>query len=245
MSIRERYYKEGYYKGLASEPRFQRVLKLACQIKGERFLDIGCGDGSFTLLLKNAIEAKEVFGLEIAPEAVALAQEKGIKAFRVDIDEANLPFEDCYFDVIYCGEIIEHLFDADHLLDEAYRVLKPEAICILTTPNLAGWPNRIALLLGFQPFPMAVSRKCEGVGKLLIRGNEGQWGHINVFTLKALKELVKLHSFRIEKITGCPVTLNTQTKLSLLIRATDQLTAKFPSLSTRIIMVIGKQEGKK
>ena len=232
MSIRERYYKEGYYKGLASEPRFQRVLELACQIKGERFLDIGCGDGSFTLLLKNAIEAKEVFGLEIAPEAVALAQEKGIKAFRVDIDEAGLPFEDCYFDVIYCGEIIEHLFD-------------PEGICILTTPNLAGWPNRIALLLGFQPFPMAVSRKCEGVGKLLIRGNEGQWGHINVFTLKALKELVKLHSFRIEKITGCPVTLNTQTKLSLLIRATDQLTAKFPSLSTRIIMVIRKQEGKK
>ena len=232
MSIRERYYKEGYYKGLASEPRFQRVLKLACQIKGERFLDIGCGDGSFTLLLKNAIEAKEVFGLEIAPEAVALAQEKGIKAFRVDIDEAGLPFEDCYFDVIYCGEIIEHLFD-------------PEGICILTTPNLAGWPNRIALLLGFQPFPMAVSRKCEGVGKLLIRGNEGQWGHINVFTLKALKELVKLHSFRIEKITGCPVTLNTQTKLSLLIKATDQLTAKFPSLSTRIIMVIRKQEGKK
>jgi len=232
MSIRERYYKEGYYKGLASEPRFQRVLKLACQIKGERFLDIGCGDGSFTLLLKNAIEAKEVFGLEIAPEAVALAQEKGIKAFRVDIDEAGLPFEDCYFDVIYCGEIIEHLFD-------------PEGICILTTPNLAGWPNRIALLLGFQPFPMAVSRKCEGVGKLLIRGNEGQWGHINVFTLKALKELVKLHSFRIEKITGCPVTLNTQAKLSLLIKATDQLTAKFPSLSTRIIMVIRKQEGKK
>jgi len=232
MSIRERYYKEGYYKGLASEPRFQRVLELACQIKGERFLDIGCGDGSFTLLLKNAIEAKEVFGLEIAPEAVALAQEKGIKAFRVDIDEAGLPFEDCYFDVIYCGEIIEHLFD-------------PEGICILTTPNLAGWPNRIALLLGFQPFPMAVSRKCEGVGKLLIRGNEGQWGHINVFTLKALKELVKLHSFRIEKITGCPVTLNTQAKLSLLIKATDQLTAKFPSLSTRIIMVIRKQEGKK
>ena len=245
MTIKERYYAQGYYKGLAPEPRFEKILEIFREVKGERLLDIGCGDGSFTAQIKEAIEAKEAFGIEIAPAAVAFARKIGLNVRQLDIDEANFPFNDDYFDVIYCGEIIEHLFDPDHLLSEIHRTLKPAGICIITTPNLAGWPNRLALLLGYQPYPTAVSPTNEAVGKLLLRNPEGQWGHIRVFTLKAIKGLLRIHGFKIKQVKGCEVTVKTPLGLSFgFIRLIDRLMSKFPSLATRIIVVVEKQGGK-
>ena len=160
------FYSKGYYSGLAPEPRFNEVLTVLGELRGERLLDIGCGDGTFTVLLKEALKAEEAVGIEIAPEAITAIEQKGIKAYQLDIDEQPLPFDDAYFDVVYCGEVIEHLFNPDHLLEELHRVLKPEGTCVITTPNLAGWPSRLALLLGYQPYPTAVSPNHESVGKL-------------------------------------------------------------------------------
>jgi methionine biosynthesis protein MetW len=236
------FYSAGYYAGLAPEPRFAKVLKIASDLGGERLLDIGCGDGSFTLLLKDALKAKETVGIEIAPEAVDALAKKGLKAYQVDIDEQPFPLGSGSFDVVYCGEIIEHLFNPDHLLEEVYRVLKPGGSCILTTPNLAGWPNRLALLLGYQPFATSVSPEHEGAGKLIMKGNEGQWGHIRVFTNRALLELLKIHQFKVKRLAGCPVTAKTSSSRIWpgLIKAVDNMMSVFPSLASRIIVVVEK-----
>lgn len=243
IPIKEEFYAKGYYAGLAPEPRFAEIIKIFRQLKGERLLDIGCGDGDITLLLKENSGAREVFGIDIAPEAVAAAQGKGIKAYKLDIDEEQLPFEEGYFDLIYCGELIEHLFNPDHLLNEIHRVLKASGTCIITTPNLAGWPNRFALLLGYQPYPMAASPLHEGAGKLLIKGSEGQWGHIRVLTLRSLKELIKLHHFKVRSLIGCPVTISSPlpTLLLSVIKFVDRVMSKFPSLATRIIAILEKE----
>lgn len=236
------FYSKGYYAGLAPEPRFRKVLEIAAKLGGERLLDIGCGDGSFTVLLKEALKAKEVFGIEIAPEVIGVLEKKGIKAYRLDIDEQAFPFADDYFDVVYCGEIIEHLFNPDHLLKEVQRILKPGGKCIITTPNLAGWSNRLALLLGYQPFATSVSPEHEGAGKLMLKGNEGQWGHIRVFTTRALKELLKIHNYKIIRLTGCPVSVNTSSSRLLIgcIKAIDKVMSVFSSLASRVIVVVEK-----
>ncbi len=236
------FYSKWYYAGLASEPRFSKVLEIAAELGGEHFLDIGCGDGSFTVLLKEALKAREAIGIEIAPEAIAALEKKGIKAYQLDIDEQAFPFADDYFDVVYCGEIIEHLFNPDHLLKEVHRILKPGGKCIITTPNLAGWPNRLALLLGYQPFATSVSPEHEGAGKLIMKGDEGQWGHIRVFTTRALKELLKIHKFKIIRLIGCPVSVNTSSSRLLMgcIKAIDKAMSVFPSLSSRVIVVVEK-----
>ncbi len=171
---RSEFYARKYYAGLAPEPRFERILRLAGKLRSTRLLDIGCGDGSFTVLLREALGTPATDGIEIAPEAVDALVKKGIRAHRVDIDNAPFPFAAATFDVIYCGEVIEHLFNPDHLLREIYRVLQPGGSAIITTPNLAGWPNRLALLLGYQPFATAVSPENKGAGKLLMKGDEGQ-----------------------------------------------------------------------
>lgn len=237
------FYAKGYYAGLAPEPRFDKVLKIASRLKCERLLDIGCGDGTFTILLKESLKAKEVAGIEISQEAIAAAKEKGITAYHLDIDKSPFPFANDYFDVVYCGEIIEHVFDTDHLLNEVHRILKPDGIAILTTPNLAGWPNRLALLLGYQPFPTAVSPLHEGVGKLFFKGDEGQWGHIRVFTVRALNELLRIHHLSIMRIVGCPISFktpssNTTTKV---IQMLDRTLSRISSLSNRVVVVVKKE----
>ena len=236
------FYSKGYYAGLAPEPRFHKVLEIAGKLGGKKLLDIGCGDGTYTLLLKKALKADEAVGIEISAEAVGALKGKNIKAYQLDSDEKPFPFEDDSFDFVYCGKIIKHIFNPDHLLAEVARVLKPGGRCIITTPNLAGWPNRLSLLLGYQPFATSVSPEHEGAGKLLMKGAEGQWGHIRVFTLKALKELVQIHSLKILQTAGCPVTINTASSRILTggIKTIDKMMSVFPSLASRIIVVVEK-----
>jgi SAM-dependent methyltransferase len=50
-------------------------------------------------------------------------------------DALHLPFEDCAFDAVYAGEIIEHVEDVQAALAEWRRVLKPGGTFIMTTPN--------------------------------------------------------------------------------------------------------------
>lgn len=241
---KKQFYSSGYYKELAPEPRFGEIIEIAHKLEGKphRLLDVGCGDGTFTVLLKEATNAKEAFGIDIAEEAVNVAQERGIKAFQVDIDESPFPFSDAHFDMVYCGEIIEHLFNPDHLLEEMHRVLKPTGIGLVSTPNLGGWPNRLVLLLGYQPYPTAVSPKYESVGKLAIKKAEGQWGHIRVFTAKAFQELLTLHHFKIRRLIGCPILINSPLPpvLGIVIGGVDKVMSKIPTLSTRLIAIIEK-----
>lgn len=242
MNIRQRAYStkpsEGYDP---RDPRITKLLNIFSNIKAARMLDVGCAEGSLTLLLAQAAGSKELFGVDIDEQSVAKACEKGIEAATVDLDAGGLPYEDNFFDLVYCGEVIEHLFDPDHLLDEIFRTLKPNGLCVLTTPNLSGWPNPIALLFGFQPYPTAVSPNFESVGKLGV-GPEGQWGHIRVFTLRALKELLALHKFKVEKTVGCAVSIWTPFPgpLLRLIRTVDSVFALWPRFATRVIVLARK-----
>jgi len=144
---------------------------------------------------------EEYHGIDISNSGVLAVQKLGIKAIKLNIDEESLPYEDNYFDVVLAGELIEHLFNPDQLLTEIYRVLRKDGYFILTTPNLASWHNRIALLLGYQPHYSEVSTKYN-IGKLMATNKNDVSGHLRLFTLRALKQLFKLYNYKIIKILG-------------------------------------------
>ncbi|HDH44390.1 MAG TPA: SAM-dependent methyltransferase [Thermococcus sp.] len=224
----------------------EKVLQILSNYKCDKLLDIGCGDGSFTILIGKTCEAKEVYGVEISEKAVKFAEKRGIKVFQLDIDEEDFPFEDNYFDAIFAGEIIEHLYNPDHLLEEVYRILKNKGIFLITTPNLASFYNRVSLLLGYQPFYTNVSIK-KSIGHLIEfeyfkeRDIVPFGDHIRLFTLRSLKEMLKSYGFKIKSVQGSTATALVFWRFSFLIKFLDRILEYFPSLSTTLIIVAQKE----
>jgi len=149
-----------------------------------KLLDIGCYDGHVGLLLKRKFGKQcKVYGIDVANNSIKLALQKGIQAKICDVT-AGISYESNKFDYVFAGEIIEHLYDTDFFMEEVKRVLKPNGIFILTTPNFLSFGRRIYYLFGKGIF-MEVSFSLP----------EKAAGHIRYFTFDTLKELAKLHNF--------------------------------------------------
>ena len=218
------------------------------KIKGDRLLDVGCADGNLTIHLKEALESSAAFGIEISQQRAEIARAKGIEVIQMDIEETALPFDDSTFDVILCGELMEHLYNPSHLLREIFRCLKPGGNCIIVIPNLASWHSRLLLLFGYQPYSMSVSPEFHDLG-FLFRGSweagdhlyEGGKDHIRVMTWRAFRELITLHKFQVKCVVGMPTggtLLNPP--LRSLFRLLENLACRFPGLASFILAVLVK-----
>jgi 2-polyprenyl-3-methyl-5-hydroxy-6-metoxy-1,4-benzoquinol methylase len=104
-------------------------------VAGRRVLDAGFGTGFGTRILADA-GAEHVVGIDNDASAVeqASAELPENVEFRVS-DVATLPFADASFDVVTCMEVIEHVEDPERVLGELHRVLKPDGLLLLSTPN--------------------------------------------------------------------------------------------------------------
>lgn len=115
----------------------KRFSTLVDNIKeGDKLLDIGCGVGT---LLEGVIERypyNEVWGVDISDVAIEKCKEKIPNGVFFPQHVGSLDkVPDDYFDVVFSGEVIEHLEDPSLLFKDAYRVLKGGGRFIVTTPN--------------------------------------------------------------------------------------------------------------
>ena len=102
---------------------------------GKKVLDAACGTGYGSALLGE--NAREVFGVDISSEAVEYARghyESGNVHFG-QADALTLPFASGQFDFVVAFEIIEHLEHPEEFLKELRRVLAPNGLLLLSTPN--------------------------------------------------------------------------------------------------------------
>ena len=99
---------------------------------GERFLDIGCGDGEF---LERAIGlGYEAVGIDPDPVAVLRANSFGLSVFQQSLP--NTEFSDASFEQITLNHVIEHVHDPAASLGEVNRLLTPGGRVWMATPNL-------------------------------------------------------------------------------------------------------------
>lgn len=100
---------------------------------GSRVLDVGCGEGVFAGALRRA--GREVLGVDVAAEPLrrARAREPALDV-RLLPAVGPWPLPDAGFDVVWAGEVIEHVLDTAGWLSEARRVLRSEGALVLSTP---------------------------------------------------------------------------------------------------------------
>ena len=98
---------------------------------GARVLDLGCGTGTFAIMLARANPGIEVIGIDPDPDVVRMAERKGAHSvvglvFKIAGAEA-LPFAQGAFDVVASTLVFHHLPPAvkRSALREALRVLRP------------------------------------------------------------------------------------------------------------------------
>jgi SAM-dependent methyltransferase len=164
-----------------------------------RIIDLGCGDGLMLDQFRQLRPEAELVGYDYSELQVNRARARIPEA---QIDQADLtrsiPQPDGVADVVYAGEVIEHLYSPDDLLDEMARILRPGGIAMLTTPNLLSWFNRALAVAGLGPVYVEYSTRNSSVGMGLLRrikAGDRPVGHIRVLTARALRDLLRASGF--------------------------------------------------
>lgn len=118
----------------------RRIEKMSSlwPLTGERLLDLGCGNGSYTTVMAAGFE--ETYGVEIETRRLAefrahLAEHPVPGVHALAMSGEHLDFADGHFDVVTAIEVIEHVLDLPATVREVHRVLKPGGAFVITAPN--------------------------------------------------------------------------------------------------------------
>jgi len=119
--------------------------------KSSIVVDLGAGQGDDLISAQKIITTPQLYALETFPPYITHLENRGIKVFQCNLEHDKLPFDDESVDVIIMNQIMEHVKEVFWILHEVSRVLKVGGKFIVGVPNLAGFQNRLLLLVGRQP----------------------------------------------------------------------------------------------
>ncbi|MBI2028469.1 MAG: class I SAM-dependent methyltransferase [Candidatus Levybacteria bacterium] len=193
------------------------ILSLLEKDIDAKVLDVGCGDGQYTIQFRKKISSHEITGVDGVLERLYAAKRKGVdKIQKVELEE-KWPFQDNHFDVIISNQVIEHILNIDHFISEIYRILKPGGYCVISTENLSSWHNIFALVLGFQDFSHHILKKVHTGNPMSLHFGEktATWSkkahsgvddtaypHIKILTYISLIGIFNAYNFHFERGLG-------------------------------------------
>jgi SAM-dependent methyltransferase len=132
-------------KELAIPGTHDRVLQILGKridfTSAPRVLDIGAGQGAFSLRLKEA--GARVSACDVVPEQFDVP---GVD-FRIIQPDGRLPFDDASIDAAIAIEVLEHIDGHDRFFAEVARILAPGGMVMFTTPNILSLKSRLRFLL--------------------------------------------------------------------------------------------------
>ena len=110
--------------------------------------------------------------------------------------------------VIFSNQVIEHIRNKDNFFEQAHKTLADGGKLIIGTENMSSWHNIFALIMGWQAFSQTISEKQRIGNPLAPNLNEtreqkpekyGYPLHNTIFTTYGLRQMARLHGFKIEK----------------------------------------------
>ncbi|HLC70390.1 MAG TPA: class I SAM-dependent methyltransferase [Candidatus Nanoarchaeia archaeon] len=165
-----------------TKKRKQLFLKfLKTQPAGLKVLDVGCYVGDVVHEISQL--GYKGHGIDVAQKNISAAKLKyPYYTFKTaDLNKDKIPFPDGYFDVIWAGDIIEHVYNTINLFSQFNRILKPNGKLVCSTPY-HGKLKMIAISL--------VDLK---------RHFHPEHPHVRFYTDTSLQMILKKYGFVVEK----------------------------------------------
>ena len=177
------YHQERYSYDLSLIDRFYQTGSI---------LEIGSSPYHLTNLLK--LKGLPVMGVDIDPVRQAdFISRNNLQIVKCNIETEPLPFEDNAFHYIIFTEIFEHMrINPIATLREVNRVLHPDGVMVLSTPNLYSIRNVVNLMVGKgfdNPYNQFI--KLETIGHM---------GHVREYTVSQVKTFLKNTGFYSDKV---------------------------------------------
>ena len=166
-------------------PSLERNWILQNYIKNKDVLDLGCIDVGkrklkqrFNIWIHDFIRehSKYCLGVDVNKKEIANLQRKGYNIIHGNVEKLNLNRK---FDVVFAGELIEHLNNLGLFLNSVKKHLKKDGYFILTTPNPFFFMYSIRIILNTD---------------LKINPTHTGW-----FDIQTVTKLLRDHGFKVEK----------------------------------------------
>jgi 2-polyprenyl-3-methyl-5-hydroxy-6-metoxy-1,4-benzoquinol methylase len=225
----------------AIDPREKIAIEIsraAFERRDGRLLDVGCGNGVFLSAVDQAESLTnrgwKLHGIDYSEHQIEESRARPFEFAQCNVEE-GLPFPDAFFDVAFAGELLEHLYNPDGFIEECHRVVTPGGYLVITTPNLQAWYNRLLFLAGVQPIFYETSTRSTRIGAgVLRRLKHGSTpvGHVRVFNLPALQDLLRSQGFQPITVRGAIFTVFPKP-----VQAVDHLFDRVPSLASGLVVL--------
>lgn len=175
-------HREYYARGGYPDDRLRwTVAEFLPECRGQRILEIGCGDGKLLSVLQTH---NVVFGVDASATGTERCAQKGVEAYCLDVSSEPLPFPDGAFDYLLALETLEHLTNPYFAMLEMWRVLKERGKLICSIPNpWTGHPYLYPGLFEFRNF----SKFLEQCGFDIQRIQPWQWAPRETFLPRTLR----------------------------------------------------------
>lgn len=115
--------------------------------EGSRVLDLGCGDGALLSHMQRE-RGCTGYGVELDDANVLACVRRGVNVLQLNLEDGLAIFQDNSFDVVLQIDTLQHLRNAETMLQETARIGRAG---IVAFPNFAHWPNRLSVLRGRMP----------------------------------------------------------------------------------------------
>jgi SAM-dependent methyltransferase len=195
-----------------------------------------CEYGAAPFVLTTALHmyGYEVIGVDLAPDRFHPIRKLDLVLVGADVEASGVPFARSTFDVVVFNELFEHLrLDLIRTMREVHRIIKPEGLLVLSTPNLRSIKGVISFLVRGRSYSCA--------NDLFSEWNKidriGHMGHVREYTEREIVSFLEQLGFRVTRVIyrGAfePVTIERRlANLALTV---------VPRLSPHMTLILRKQ----
>ncbi|MCK5176173.1 MAG: methyltransferase domain-containing protein [Candidatus Aenigmarchaeota archaeon] len=119
--------------------RINSIAKLIPLTEKLNVLDAGCGEGHLIEKMHDINKNNNYYGIDITKIALKNAKKRCTYANLKCTDLRNIDYDNSFFDIVVCTEVLEHIKDYEIVIKEISRLVKKKGRLIVTFPNEFLW----------------------------------------------------------------------------------------------------------